>query len=50
MTFRLLFFTLFFTQFTFAQTTEKPKLIVGIVVDQMRMEYLYRFQDNFTEN
>lgn len=50
MTYRLLFFTLFFTQLTFAQTTEKPKLIVGIVVDQMRMEYLYRFQDNYTEN
>ena len=38
MTYRLLFFTLFFTQLTFAQTTEKPQLIVGIVVDQMRME------------
>ena len=50
MTYRLLFFTLFFIQLTFAQTSEKPKLIVGIVVDQMRMEYLYRFQDNYTEN
>ncbi|MDN3205841.1 alkaline phosphatase PafA [Algoriphagus sediminis] len=27
----------------------KPKLIVGIVVDQMRQEYLYRFQDRFSE-
>lgn len=29
---------------------ERPKLVVGIVVDQMRMEYLYRFQNDFTEN
>lgn len=28
----------------------KPKLVVGIIVDQMRAEYLYRFQDKFTEN
>jgi predicted AlkP superfamily pyrophosphatase or phosphodiesterase len=27
--------------------TEKPKLVVGIVVDQMRQEYLYRFSDKF---
>lgn len=25
----------------------KPKLVVGIVVDQMRQEYLYRFQSKF---
>ncbi|THV60973.1 alkaline phosphatase family protein [Flagellimonas alvinocaridis] len=28
----------------------RPKLVVGIVVDQMRAEYLYRFQENFTED
>lgn len=27
----------------------KPKLVVGIVVDQMRYDYLYRFQDKFSE-
>ena len=32
-----------------AQEHHKPKLIVGIVVDQMRHEYLYRFQDRFQE-
>ncbi len=32
----------------FAQ--DKPKLIVGIVVDQMRQEYLYRFENKFGEN
>lgn len=35
----------------FSQTqSEKPKLIVGIIVDQMRQEYLYRFKDRFVEN
>ncbi|WP_313807253.1 alkaline phosphatase PafA [Flavobacterium sp.] len=28
---------------------EKPKLVVGIVVDQMKMEYLYRFSNDFSE-
>lgn len=28
---------------------EKPKLIVGIVVDQMRQEYLWRFYNDFGE-
>lgn len=32
------------------QAQERPKLVVGIVVDQMRMEYLYRFQCDFSEN
>jgi len=27
--------------------TEKPKLVVGIVVDQMRYDYIYRFWDDF---
>ena len=29
----------------FAQ--EKPQLVVGIVVDQMRYDYIYRFWDDF---
>ncbi len=28
----------------------KPKLVVGIVVDQMRYDYIYRFWDKFGEN
>ncbi|MBK5278932.1 MAG: alkaline phosphatase family protein, partial [Bacteroidia bacterium] len=28
---------------------EQPKLVVGIVVDQMRQEYLYRFESKFGE-
>lgn len=30
-----------------AQAQEKPKLVVGIIVDQMRQEYLYRFEDRY---
>ncbi|QSB28228.1 alkaline phosphatase PafA [Flavobacterium sp. CLA17] len=29
---------------------QRPKLVVGIVVDQMKMEYLYRFSDDFSQN
>jgi len=29
---------------------DRPKLVVGIVVDQMKMEYLYRFQSDFSES
>lgn len=32
-----------------AQQKEQPKLVIGIVIDQMRAEYLYRFQDNYSE-
>lgn len=38
----------FLGKFSFAQSTE-PKLIVGIVVDQMAYEYLYRFQAHYRE-
>lgn len=33
-----------------AQTgAPKPKIVVGIVVDQMRQEYIYKFQDRYGE-
>lgn len=35
---------------TFLNAQEKPKLVVGIVVDQMKMEYLYRFANDFSDN
>lgn len=41
--------TTIFSQIIYSQTS-KPKLVIGIVIDQMRAEYLYRFQDNYTEN
>ena len=31
------------------KTLDRPKLVVGIVVDQMRQEYLYRFYEKFGE-
>ena len=50
------FFFLFVFAFTcnllFAQQAkklQKPKLIVGIVVDQMRWDYLYRYYDHYGE-
>jgi hypothetical protein len=32
-----------------SQAQQRPKLVVGIVVDQMKMEYLYRFSDDFLQ-
>ena len=32
------------------KTTSQPKLIVGIVIDQMRYDYLARYYSKFTEN
>lgn len=32
------------------QTVQRPKLIVGIVVDQMRWDYLYRFYERYDKN
>ncbi|MDY0082566.1 MAG: alkaline phosphatase family protein [Ignavibacteriaceae bacterium] len=39
----VIFFLILFSLPAFSQTVERPKLVVGIVVDQMRYEYLYRF-------
>ena len=35
---------------TSKQDSANTKLVVGIVVDQMRMDYLYRFQSHFGEH
>ena len=37
------------TRITSAQGAHKPKLIVGIVVDQMRYDFLYRYWDKYSE-
>lgn len=37
-----------FSSLTIAQST-KPKLVIGIVVDQMRFEYLTRFEKHYSE-
>ena len=28
----------------------RPKLIIGVVIDQMRAEYLYRFENNYSDD
>ena len=51
---KVLFFALGFWAFTVSAQEEKPfeapKLIVGIVVDQMRFDYLTRFWDRYSED
>ncbi|MDR1415267.1 MAG: alkaline phosphatase family protein [Odoribacteraceae bacterium] len=34
---------------SFGASPERPKLVVGIVIDQMRWDYLYRYQDRYTK-
>ncbi|TCJ12544.1 alkaline phosphatase family protein [Flaviaesturariibacter flavus] len=41
-----LFFLLSLTP-SFAQAPERPALVVGLVVDQMRWDYLYRYADRY---
>jgi hypothetical protein len=38
----------FFISVASAQQLSRPKLVVGIVVDQMRWDYLYRFYDRYS--
>ena len=33
-----------------AQSIQRPKLVIGIVVDQMRWDYLYRYYDRYDAN
>ncbi len=35
--------------YTHAQSVQRPKLVVGIVVDQMRWDYLYRYYERYSE-
>src|SRR6478609_2251086 len=46
---RILLASLLFLSFSksFAQMPERPKLVVGLVVDQMRWDYLYRYADRY---
>lgn len=39
---------LFISFFATAQNIQRPKLVVGIVVDQMRWDYLYRYYDRYS--
>ncbi|HEX7847273.1 MAG TPA: alkaline phosphatase PafA [Chitinophagaceae bacterium] len=47
---KLLFALLLCGQFTYAQKINRPKLVVGIVVDQMRWDFLYRYYDRYAAN
>lgn len=46
----LCFSTPLFSQKTDSKNSDKPKLIVGIVVDQMRWDFLYRYSDRYGED
>lgn len=37
------------TNTQYPKTIDRPKLVVGFVVDQMRWDYLYRFYDRFSK-
>jgi predicted AlkP superfamily pyrophosphatase or phosphodiesterase len=45
----LILLIIYFTA-TASFSQEKPKLVVGIVVDQMRYDYIYRFWDDFSND
>ena len=36
--------------FAAGQTPERPKLVIGLVVDQMRWDFLYRYSSKYSEN
>ncbi len=49
----LLIGLIFTVNFLFAQPAkkvQKPKLVVGLVIDQMRWDYLYRYNDLYSPN
>jgi predicted AlkP superfamily pyrophosphatase or phosphodiesterase len=36
--------------FAQSETDSKPKLVIGIIIDQMRYDYLFRYSDKFTDS
>jgi len=38
------------TSISLGQSTSQPKLVIGVVVDQMRFDYLNRFKNKYTSN
>lgn len=44
----ILTLSIIFSPGLFSQTLERPKLVVGIVIDQMRYDYLYRYWDKYS--
>ena len=53
MNYRLLWVCIIISQLSFGQAvikkTTKPKLVVGIIVDQMREDFLYRYSNKYGE-
>ncbi|HLK27688.1 MAG TPA: alkaline phosphatase PafA [Puia sp.] len=48
---RLIIFAFLISNIAQAQNTiQRPKIVVGIVVDQMRWDYLYRYYNRYSEN
>src|SRR5690625_7822128 len=45
-----LIFALLFSGVTIAQDVERPKLVVGVMVDQMRWDYLHRYYDRYGDD
>ena len=46
---RLYMFLMFYSNFAIAQV-EQPKLVVGIVVDQMRFDYINRYLNDYGDD
>jgi len=47
------FYLSFISTISFAQNPKpiaRPKLVIGLVIDQMRWDYLYRYNDLYSEN
>ena len=47
---RIALLALLLSPFSFAQQLESPKLVVGVVVDQMCYEYLYRYYYKYCDD
>ncbi len=45
----ILFVVLFFQYSVGKAPEKKPKIVIGMMVDQMRWDYLYRYQDRYIE-
>ena len=43
-------FLIAYTVLLYSQPVQRPKLVVGIVIDQMRFDYLYRFKQFYGKN
>ena len=46
----LLSCSVFISNSSSAQENTKPKLVVGVIIDQMRADYLYKYQERYGEN